>query len=191
MTSTPRFLHRIGQFWRKLDDLPGILKALVFLRHAETGRGIRLNGSLQIQNRGTLKIGAKTAFHRGPIPGVINVERGATLSIGEESRINFGCVFHATKHLEIGNRCRIGHHVFIMDSPLHEEAPSRRHLRPEPKPIIIGDDVWIASRVSILAGVTIGAGSIVGAGSVVSRDVPPMTIVAGNPARVIREVRGE
>ena len=54
-------------------------------------------------------------------------------------------------------------------------------------PITIGDRVWIGCRAIILAGVTIGEGSVVAAGSVVTRDVPPGTLVAGNPAKVIRE----
>jgi acetyltransferase-like isoleucine patch superfamily enzyme len=55
-------------------------------------------------------------------------------------------------------------------------------------PVIIGNSVWIGVNSTILKGVTIGEGSVVGAGSVVTKDVPPWTIVAGNPARVIREI---
>jgi len=52
--------------------------------------------------------------------------------------------------------------------------------------VIIGDDVWIGSRVIILPGVTVGSGSVLGAGTVVSRDVPPFAVVVGNPGRVVR-----
>jgi acetyltransferase-like isoleucine patch superfamily enzyme len=55
-------------------------------------------------------------------------------------------------------------------------------------PIIIGDGVWIASRVTVLPGVFIGDGSVVAAGAVVSRDVAPNTMVAGVPARLVREL---
>ncbi len=54
-------------------------------------------------------------------------------------------------------------------------------------PIIIGDNVWVGTRAVILKGVTIGGGAIVAAGAVVTKDVPPRTIVGGNPAHVIRE----
>ena len=58
-----------------------------------------------------------------------------------------------------------------------------------PAPIVIGDKVWIGANATVLPGVTIGKGAIVAAGAVVTRDVPPNTIVAGVPARVVREIR--
>lgn len=60
------------------------------------------------------------------------------------------------------------------------------HERPPPKPVEIGNDVWIGRNAVILPGVCIGHGAVVGAAAVVTKDVPPYTIVAGNPARVIR-----
>ncbi len=57
------------------------------------------------------------------------------------------------------------------------------------KPITIGKDVWIGANAVICGGVTIGEGSVIGAGSVVTKDIPPMVVAAGNPCRVIREVR--
>lgn len=56
----------------------------------------------------------------------------------------------------------------------------------EEKPVVIGDDVWIGSRVTILPGVHIGEGAIIGASSVVTKDVPAYSIVGGNPAKVIK-----
>jgi acetyltransferase-like isoleucine patch superfamily enzyme len=58
------------------------------------------------------------------------------------------------------------------------------------KPIVVERDVWIGAGVIVLPGVTIGEGSVVGAGSVVTRSVPPRVVVAGNPARVIRQIDG-
>ena len=55
------------------------------------------------------------------------------------------------------------------------------------KPVIIEDDVWIGTRVTILKGVTVGKGAIIGACSVVTKDVPPHSIVVGNPAKVVKE----
>ena len=59
------------------------------------------------------------------------------------------------------------------------------------KPVTIGDNCWIAGNVTICGGVTIGSGCVVGAGSVVTRDIPPGTLAAGNPCRVIRRITEE
>jgi acetyltransferase-like isoleucine patch superfamily enzyme len=70
------------------------------------------------------------------------------------------------------------------------DAALRREHRPTPCegiwPVVLGDDVWIGADATILKGVTIGDRAIVGAGAVVTSDVPADTVVAGNPARVIR-----
>lgn len=77
-------------------------------------------------------------------------------------------------------------HVFADPGrPIHEQGL-------DAAPIVVGDDVWIAGRVTVVAGVTIGTGSVLAAGAVVTRDVPPFSVVAGVPARVIRRrARGE
>ncbi len=58
----------------------------------------------------------------------------------------------------------------------------------EMAPIVIADKVWLGMNVTVLKGVTIGEGSVVAAGSIVTKNVPPWTLVAGNPARIIREL---
>lgn len=77
------------------------------------------------------------------------------------------------------------HEIGRVDIPmaLQGEAEARR--------VVVEDDVWIGARVIVLAGVRIGRGSVLGAGAVVARDVPPLSVVVGNPARVIRTRRRE
>ena len=73
-----------------------------------------------------------------------------------------------------------------MDRDYHSTGQGTEIL----KPVAIGNNVWIGCKAIILKGVTIGEGAVVAAGSVVTKDVAPFTLVAGNPARVIREVKG-
>lgn len=86
--------------------------------------------------------------------------------------------------IKIGNNVAIAHDVTIMDSDAHAIDYEGHQMS---QPITIGDNVWIGSRAMILKGVNVGEGSIVAAGAIVTKDVPPNTIVAGSPAKVIRE----
>ena len=116
------------------------------------------------------------------------VYAGGTLEIGERTLINYGCSIAATERVEIGAHCHVGTHVIMMDNDFHRIEPERRDEWPESAPIVLEDNVWVGGRAIILAGVTVGEGSVVGAGSVVSADVPPRTVVAGVPARVLRSL---
>jgi maltose O-acetyltransferase len=95
----------------------------------------------------------------------------------------------AEKSVRIGRECLIGDSVLILDSDFHHIDPIRRHEPGVPSsPVVLGDRVWIGSRAIILKGVEIGEGSVVAAGSVVTRSVSPRVVVAGNPAKLIREI---
>ncbi|HKI18860.1 MAG TPA: acyltransferase, partial [Isosphaeraceae bacterium] len=114
-----------------------------------------------------------------------------TLTIGDHSGIGHGCGFTVAKRITIGRHCRIGGGVLMFDASGHPSDPSGRlaKLPPSPdevRPITLEDNVWIGGRCTIFPGVTIGEGSVVSAGSVVTADVPPYTLVAGNPARRVR-----
>ena len=86
----------------------------------------------------------------------------------------------------IGNNVLFGHGVTLATLN-HMQSPKDRGSM-IPKAIHIGDDVWIGSNSTILQGVTIGNGAIVGAGSVVTKDVAPYTVVAGVPAKFIKNI---
>lgn len=110
----------------------------------------------------------------------IRVFEGATLTIGEifaMPRTQIRC----KKEITIGNNVAIAREVLIMDSDAHPTSDKDMD-----KPVKIGDHVWIGSRATILKGVNIGDGAIVAAGSLVTKDVPPRTMVAGVPARIIK-----
>ena len=145
-------------------------------------------GRLRVHNQGRLMVGDGVAFHAGTQDTAITVMEGGALEIGNQCRINFGCVFIASGSIVVGSRCRFGIGAMIMDSGQHRIEPELRELRDTPRPVVLEDDVWIGSRALVLAGVRIGAGSVVAAGSVVTRDVPPRSLVAGNPAEVVRKI---
>lgn len=86
--------------------------------------------------------------------------------------------------ITIGKGAKISHDVTIMDGDAHTMEYEGYISR---KPVVIGDHVWIGTKVTILKGVTIGEGAMIAAGAVVTRDVPPHCLAAGNPARVIKE----
>ncbi|MCX6129558.1 MAG: acyltransferase, partial [Proteobacteria bacterium] len=169
-------LFMMGTYVAKFFDLPALLKCRLRFRGASCGRGVRLRGRLVLNNQGELKIGDGVSFHSGPSGCEITVQAAAKMSIGARTMINSGCIFNASQNLEIGADCLFGYGVVVLDSDLHELAPSQRHLRPVPRPVSIGDDVWIGSRAIILAGVNIGRGSVVAEGSLVNQNVPPFTM---------------
>jgi acetyltransferase-like isoleucine patch superfamily enzyme len=110
------------------------------------------------------------------------------LVIGEGCWINIDCMFDLGAEIRIGSKVSIGHGVLVLTRS-HEIGTSRqRAVTLFTKPVNICNGVWLGSRSTILPGVTIGAGAIVAAGSVVHHDVPPNTLVAGVPARVIKEL---
>ena len=112
---------------------------------------------------------------------------GKNIHLGKNVFINSGCRFQDQGGIYIGNNVLIGHNV-VLATLNHEENPKKR-ANLIPSPIKIGNDVWIGSNVTVLAGVTIGDGAIVAAGAVVTRDVSKNTVVAGVPAKYIRDIK--
>ena len=121
----------------------------------------------------------------------VNIEKGAVITsameIGDRSGVGINATMHGKviigKDVMMGPECIIytQNHAFDRtDIPMLEQGFS-----PE-KPVVIGDDVWIGGRVTILPGVHIGNGAIIGAGAVVTKNVPDYAIVGGNPAKVIK-----
>lgn len=121
----------------------------------------------------------------------INIEKGATFSSRVELGDNSGIGINATIHgkTKIGKNVMMGPEciIYTRNHAFNDVTiPMCLQGFQEEKEVIIGDDVWIGGRVTILPGVKIGQGVIIGAGSVVSRDIPDYAIVGGNPAKVIK-----
>jgi len=123
----------------------------------------------------------------------INVEHGAYIgfgngiSIGDYSGIGINAFVE--RGTTIGSHVMMGPDVMIYTrnhDATRIDIPMTQQGATPVRPVMIGDDVWIGARSILLPGITVGTGSIVGAGSVVTKSVLPYTIVAGNPAKVIR-----
>lgn len=110
---------------------------------------------------------------------------GDEIRVGRNVFINQNCTFYDLGGLDIADNTMIGPNVSIITTG-HPLEPSLRRRATIGKPIAIEQGVWIAAGATILGGVTIGENSVVAAGSVVTKDVPPNTLVGGNPARVLR-----
>ncbi|MBD3636699.1 MAG: acyltransferase [Crocinitomicaceae bacterium] len=112
----------------------------------------------------------------------IYINHGAKLTLGS-GYINTNCNISCFKEIKIGHGVVISENLTLRDSDNHRIGGKEN----EPAPITIGDHVWIGINATILKGVTVGDGAIIAANSVVTKDVPPKTMVAGVPAKVIKE----
>jgi acetyltransferase-like isoleucine patch superfamily enzyme len=112
---------------------------------------------------------------------------GLEIRVGERVFINQNCTIYDLAEIRIGDDVMIGPNVNIISAG-HPLEPSRRRTAVVGKPIVIERNAWIAAGATIIGGVTVGENAVVAAGSVVTKDVPPNTLVGGNPAKAIRSI---
>ncbi|MEY3606933.1 MAG: hypothetical protein RL289_1113 [Actinomycetota bacterium] len=128
---------------------------------------------------------AEGGFIRAPL----KVDYGINIHWGKNSFANFGLVALDVAPIYVGENVAIGPNVQLL-TPIHPlDVEIRTAGWESAKPIWIEDNVWIGGGAIILAGIRVGVNSVVGAGSVVTKDVPPNSVVVGNPARVIKEIK--
>jgi acetyltransferase-like isoleucine patch superfamily enzyme len=146
--------------------------------HWITGKGdIVLGDNVTLDGKSNIVFAARFSDH-------------PTLQIGDNTGIGHNCFFTVGKLISIGRNCLLSGDVTIMDSNAHDTDPASRsaHKPPNPedvRPVLIRDGVWIGRHCIIFPGVKIGEGSVISAGSIVRTHVPPYSVVAGNPARVM------
>ena len=153
----------------------------------EIGRGVHMERDvhLSVVRGGHLQIGENTAIKAGV---AIDVE--GELAIGANSFIGSGTIIVAAERIMIGEDCLIAAYATIRDQDHVIEDPLTPY-RTQGRisaPIIIGRNVWIGTKATILRGVTIGDNSVIGANSVVTNDVKSNCVAVGNPAKVVRRL---
>jgi len=121
------------------------------------------------------------------------IDRNYSLIIGHDVQINDRCHLAAIECVEIGNDVLIASNVYITDHDHGEANLGETIIRPSDRvlvfsPVRIDDGVWIGQNVTILKGVNIGRYSIIAAGAIVTKDVPPFSLVAGIPGRIIKKI---
>lgn len=127
------------------------------------------------------------AYIRGPI----QVDYGFNIHWGERSFANFGLVALDVAPIYVGKNVALGPNVQLL-TPIHPlEVEIRLAGWESAKPIWIEDNVWIGGGAIVMPGVRIGMNSVVGAGAIVTKDVPPNVVVAGNPARIIKNINND
>jgi acetyltransferase-like isoleucine patch superfamily enzyme len=164
------------------------------MRGIQIGSGTRFYGIAKFKKARTasIAIGKRNCFRSSATSNLIGVNRPCIVSALEpESAVRIGddCGFSGTvigcfASITIGHRVKCGANTLITDGDWHAEDPRSS----KPRPIIIGDDVWLGVNVTVMKGVTIGANSLIGAGSIVTKDIPANVIAAGNPCVVIRNI---
>ena len=169
-----------------------VVKPVVCSVAASVGRGLRIERIPYMRGPGKIIIGEKV-YISGKI-GIAFSRHGPErplLKIGDNTFIGNECSFSLAKGITIGDHCLVASGVRIQDNDGHplngELRKSRQPVAQENvKPVIIEDNAWIGVRATILKGVTVGENAVIGTGSVVTRDVPPNTVAAGDPAQVIK-----
>ena len=211
---TKRIMRKISNFWNYFAKISvsRYVKYRLLPFHQKIGTGsltpykgsrIRIDKNAILELRASIVLGERRFDSSGlntrlqidpwsklTVNGSFKVMEGSFIWVTHSGHlildggfINEGVSITCASQVHIGNGCNIAREVVIRDYDGHyiEELNYRTA-----KPITIGDHVWIGYRAMILKGVTIGDGAIIAANAVVTKDVPPHTIVAGNPAKIIR-----
>lgn len=172
-----------------------------YKKHAELGEKIQFVPTALCTDlsggKGNIKIG-----NNAKIMGRMVSSNGGKIEVGNNFYMGIDTLIGASNSIKIGDCVIISNDVRIYDNNNHPTDPKARERmskegfsndnwawkHAQSAPVVIEDNVWIGQYCTILKGVTIGKGSIVGTRAVVTKDVPPYTVVAGNPAKVVKKI---
>jgi len=188
---------------RRVFDTPSAWQSILAGGELCIGQGTRLDGASLTARDPTgcvLAIGDECLIECS----IVLEKSRSRVHIGSRTQVGGGTLLDAACDIHIGDDVLIAFGALIMDHNSHSLAfRDRSHdvegwlrgqkdwTHVERAPVTIGDKAWVGARAIILKGVSVGEGAIVAAGSIVTKDVPAWTIVAGNPAQVVRPLTDE
>jgi serine acetyltransferase len=178
-----------------LNVLKNLIYEQMLRSRCQVGADVRLDGDMPaVWGDGEVVIGDRVTIsnHNTWLVG-LKVYADARLEIGDDTILGYLNLFSVAKSVRIGKHCLFAGEIKVLDNNSHPLDFERRRmgmpLQPtDVAPVVIEDDVWIGTNCTILKGVTIGRGAVIAAGAVVTRSVPPFTVVAGNPARIVKHI---
>lgn len=176
-------------------------KSKQFHKNSSVGIGTRIGQTARCINQ-TMDIKNICIGNYCDIDASISVQQNGKVIIGDYSTVRYNSVIGAIDHIQIGSHVITSNNVHIYDNNNHPTDAKVRWEMGESgfysekwdwkysnhRPIIIEDNVWIGERCTILKGVVIGHGSIIGCDSVVTYSIPPYSVAAGNPAKVVKQL---
>ena len=188
--------HFLDELFRKIHFILGIRNIFyakwwgVYL-----GKNAKFDGKCYFNRYpgSVIKIGENSIFRSRKRSNLIGIDRPCTFStlipdaiieIGDNCGFS-GTVIGGFKHIKIGNNLRCGANTLITDADWHIDDPRSG----SPSEVIIEDNVWLGINSVVLKGVTIGENSIIGANSVVTKNIPANVIAAGNPCKIIKQIK--
>ncbi len=184
------FCVESSAFFVKLFWVEPILRSVC----ESVGSHLRAERLPYMRGKGRIRIGNHVNLSgRSCFYFIHNVTHTPLIEIGDHTFIGNGSTLSAGREIKIGSHCLISALVRIHDNDGHPlDMTRRREHAPigddEVAPVIIGDNVWVGAGATILKGVTVGEGSVIGTGAVVTSDVPAASVVAGNPAKVVKSL---
>jgi acetyltransferase-like isoleucine patch superfamily enzyme len=205
LMSLNRYPRYFREYWLRYSTRQAIkaIQEKILQSGGSVSASVVFNGipiiSIAMESR--IEIGENTVLCSDSIMTALGVNHpvvlrtlrpGATIIIGRDTGISGGAICAAIR-VKIGNECLIGANVVIADTDFHPHNPIGRRYNNNPReiaadPVEIEDNVFIGTGTIILKGVKVGANSVIGAGSVVTKNVPPNSVAAGNPAKILRSV---
>jgi len=160
----------------------------------QCGNRLRLIGGMPlVSDLLSMRLGDNVTMHGAATFAASKIHSKSELIVGDHSHLGYQMNIAVGRRVEIGRHVLIASRVALVGYDLHPIDPIKRANNEPPDEsgcgdIVIKDYAWIGMSCTILKGVTVGKGAIVATGSVVTKDVPDLCIVAGNPARVVKEL---